>query len=271
MSSLFWPRFVPSLRIVVILEFLSRPFFLPSISTVRLGSRLKVRRSPCECVKSRPLPHVVPLESPAHEPERRADSSQGHGRVSRPSAASARAARASPRWNAGRWASNVVHRVSRDAGRGGPGLALPQPGSTSPRVTGLLRLCGEQQQTWGWCGGDLAPATTWPLPQPAGTERTRGGSSRPVCRLPGSTRCSCLVLEFGRCPRARGPHPGRWLRSLRRYSRVARSRRGSEGVHEPTSILRLAATGRKCHDSGPRGASSGTWLVLLFFSLSSAE
>lgn len=114
-------------------------------------------------------------------------------------------------------------------------LALPQPGSTSPRVTGLLRLCGEQQQTWGWCGGDLAPATTWPLPQPAGTERTRGGSSRPVRRLPGSTRCSCLVLEFRRRPRARGPHPGRWLRSLRRYSRVARSRRGSEGVHEPTA------------------------------------
>lgn len=87
---------------------------------------------------------------------------------------------------------------------------------------------------WG-AAADLAPATTWPLPQPAGTERTRGGSSRPVRRLPGSTRCSCLVLEFRRRPRARGPHPGRWLRSLRRYSRVARSRRGSEGVHEPTA------------------------------------
>lgn len=228
MSSLFWPRFVPSLRIVVILEFLSRPFFLPSISTVRLGSRLKVRRSPCECVKSRPLPRVVPLESPAHEPERRADSSQGHGRVSRPSAASARAARASPRWNAGRWASNVVHRVSRDAGRGGPGSRAPPAGlhlSQSDRPAAPV---------WG-AAADLAPATTWPLPQLAGTERTRGGSSRPVRRRPGSTRCSCLVLEFRRRPRPRGPHPGRWLRSLRRYSRVARSRRGSEGVHEPTA------------------------------------
>lgn len=140
------------------------------------------------------------------------------------------------------------------------GLHLSQSDRPAAPVWGAAADLGLVRRGPG-AGHDLAPAAAgrdgadagWEQPARASPSRLHAMQlPRPgVQKAPAPTRSSPQPVATVTPP----VFPGRSI--------PERKRRGPR-TH---SILRLAASGQKCHDSGPRGASSGTWLVFLFFAV----